>query len=167
MSLPSFKQSSILFQEPYKTLVKLADEGLHSDYLSNYLVLGKYDGEEKIAMNAWSIVGLAPGCHGFLECRLMSGKETDRPYWSSELQDVIGVFDTPKDYNLQKVTILGGVLHSQLGLKNHHIVGMISLHQTIKSKHSFAVLWQNTRIKRPIVELIMKYVLEERLKAKV
>lgn len=152
------------FIEPWKTLVQLADEGFSNDYFPNFRILGEYSGDEVVDMNAWSIVGLAPGYHTFLECHLITGKETDKPFWVSELRDTLPALSTAQDFNEAQVLILGGAVHSRLGLDKHHVVGIISLHQTRQSKQSFAILWINPEIKRPLVEQIMKYVLEGRLK---
>jgi len=160
MPLPSFQESADSFVEPWKTLVQFADEGFQKDYFSNFLVTGKHPEDEKFEMNAWSIVGLAPSYPAFLECHLTAGKEKDKPFWVSELRDVCSVLSVPKNPTI----LLSGIIHNQLGSNKHHIIGMISLQQTKESKKSFGVLWTNPQIDRSIVEEIIRYVLEKRLK---
>ncbi len=163
MSLPSFQKAMTVLVDPWKTIVKIVSDRFHEDYFSNFVILGKYDGIEKVKINAWAIVGLAPGQSGFLECHVTAGKASNKAFWISELRDTLKVLSSSENPALEEIQLLGGTLHARLGIDKHHVVGMVSLHQTTETKQSFAVLWTHPEIERPLVEKIMKYVLNDRL----
>lgn len=163
MSLQSFNEIAEGFPEPWKTLIKKTGEFLDEDSFSNFVILGKLPGDEESNLNACSIVGLSPEYDAFLECHFVVGEEKDKPFWIAELRDVLPALSRPKSTD-ERIGFLANTIHLNLGLNKCHVLGMISLHQTIKSRHSFAVLWQNPKIKRSYVEEILNYVLDERLK---
>src|SRR3989344_429938 len=162
MTLPSFQLSMIEFIEPWKTLVQIVGDNFESGYFENFVILGKYSDDEQVTMNAWSIVGLAPGHQDFLECKLVSGStEQDKAFWISEMRDVLSVLSLPEYSNTKRVQLLGDIIHASLGVEKCHVIGMLSIHQTVRSKQSFAVLWKHPKISRPLVEEIMRYVLND------
>jgi len=168
MPLPtSFQKAMDNFTDPWKTLVQIMGQELdRSDQegFSNFRILGENSGDEKVTINAWTLVGLAPGHRNFLECHCAAGEEKDKPFWIRELRDAVAVLQLPANPTPKRMMkIMGGMTHASLGLNQHHVIGIISLHQTEQSKKSFAILWVNPRVDRILVEEILKHVLEERL----
>ena len=163
MSLPSFQEAMTQFIEPWKTLVEIVNTHFHQKYFSNFVILGQYSADEKVIMNAWSIVGLAPGCHTFLECHLTTGTETEKPHWVQKLREALPALSVIPELAKVDLHFLGGSMHAKLGLDKTHVIGMISLHQTVTTKEDFIVLWKHPHLPRSLVESIMKGVLEKRL----
>lgn len=119
-------------------------------------------------MNAWAIVGMAPESyaltHVFLECHLTTGTREDKPKWVSQLHEITSGFSVPSEFAALHPALVGGILHAKLGCNDFHVVGMISLHRTVKSNKDFAVLWMHPQLDQSVVEYAMKVVLNERLK---
>lgn len=165
MSLSSFQESLDEFIEPWKTLVRIVSERFHKErFLNNFVVSGEYPHDEQVVINAWSIVGIVPGCPAFLECHLTSGgEEHERSHWVSRLREACSALSLDPELTDQSAILTCLAVRKTLG-EGAHVVGMLSLHQTIGSKKDFAVLWTHPQLKRSAVEHIVKKVLDVRLK---
>lgn len=166
MSLASFQESLAEFVEPWRSLVQVMCE--RWDDYPNAVVLGEYPGDEQVIMDAWTVVGLAPESlnltHVFMECHLMTGTMDEKPKWISQLREVASGFSVPHQFAGLNPALIGGMVQAKLGPSDFHVVGMISLHRTVKSNNDFAVLWMHPQLNRAVVEYVMKIVLNERLK---
>lgn len=166
MSLPTFQKALTHFVDPWRSLVQLFCE--HLDDYPNAVVQGQYPADEQVTMNAWAIVGLAPQSlkltHRFLEGHLTTGNVDDKPKWISQLLEATSSFSVPLQFAGLNPDLIGQILESKLGLNKLHVVGVISLHCTVRSNQDFVVLWMNRHLNRSTVEYVMKIVLNERLK---
>lgn len=163
MLLPPFKYAIGQFPEPFKTLVGIVNYYWSENYFSNYVIWGNYDNkDEPVKMNVWSIVGIAPRYENFLECHVCTTEE-EKPYWISKLREIALALTINPKIESVNLNLLGGIIRGKLGKDKVHVIGMITLHQIIKSKQDFAVLWTHPDLQRDLVEYILKKVLEVRL----
>ena len=157
MDLQQFQQYADQLPEPWKTLTKELGKLLQEDAFLECLISGKNPDGEEDAMNACFIVGIMPECDSLLDYQFDVGEtQKDGLFWLKELGDVIPSLFTPENSDEERVGRLTSDIQANLGANKCHIFGMICLHQTKVSKHSFAVLRSNPNIKRCIVEEIMK-----------
>lgn len=163
MSVSSFQKMFAQAAEPWRTLIGIVEEQFEKNFFANYVVCGEYPPNESLTMDAWSIVGLFPGHHAFVECHFTSGTDREKPTYIRWFRDVLENLSVSRSLAQLNPSLLGGSIHAKLGKKKAHVVGMLSLHQTVETHRNIAVLWVHPDLSREVVSYVMKKVLEKRL----
>lgn len=154
-------------EEPARRLLETFDRDVRGFY--NFIIYGPRSRREKCRLNAFCIIGLAPGSETFVTYHACSGrKELDGHGELLEarslafLKKITLEYTLPLEWEAGDAILFLDPVRQTLG-EGYQVIGAVTTHQILSTKEDFVILWTNPKIRRPISDYIVREVIKKRL----